>query len=264
MKATFNMSITIRALIFLTSFLPTLVLAESSRLLIISEHDAQVSIDGEQAGAVIAREPKIFSIFPGEHVLWLRSVDGKYQWSGQVAVAPGLQRIFDKPLRPVDPMTPFIENELNPADEHTYRIVTVNGQTWLGENLRVAKGKNIVEPSGERLYDRASARTVGIMPGWHLPKRAEWERLLATYGSGAREALTPGGASLINLRDSGIFSAPDGKPQRWESPPGKGVACYWMDESGSFTPAVILRPTAIEIGGNFPRYSLCAVRLLRD
>lgn len=238
--------------------------AQVSRLLVMSDHDASVDVDGERVGDAKAREPKIFTIFPGEHLLRLLSSDGKYRWSGQITVAPGMQQIFDQPLRPLDPMVPFVERQADARDGYSYRIVTVNAQTWLGENLRVGRGRNFSEPSGERLYDLESARGVSVIPGWHLPKRNEWERLFAAYGSGARAALIKGGVSQIDLRDSGVLFAPAGKPQTWETQPGQGVGCYWMDEGTGYVQAVILRANKIEIGGNMPPYSLCAVRLLRD
>jgi hypothetical protein len=73
-------------------------------------------------------------------------------------------------------------------DGQTYKTVTIDGKTWMAQNLNYkAEGSwcyNDDESNGNiygRLYDWDTAKTACPV-GWHLPTRQEWDDLVAYVG----------------------------------------------------------------------------------
>ncbi|MDR1830435.1 MAG: fibrobacter succinogenes major paralogous domain-containing protein [Candidatus Fibromonas sp.] len=77
---------------------------------------------------------------------------------------------------------------IDPRDSETYKIVEVEGQTWMAENLNYnAPGSlcygNKLENCAKygRLYDWATAKEA-CPHGWHLPSDADWQKLVDFAG----------------------------------------------------------------------------------
>lgn len=83
-------------------------------------------------------------------------------------------------------------------DGEKYSTVTVDGITWMAENLRYAANGSYdskdIGAKGDygRFYSSATAHTV-CPDGWHLPTRIEWQKLFSSlekvYGDSAGWAL---------------------------------------------------------------------------
>ena len=75
-------------------------------------------------------------------------------------------------------------------DKKTYKTVKIGEQTWMAENLNYnAKGSKCYDNKPEncakygKLYNWATAKEA-CPSGWHLPSKAEWEKLTDFIGGG--------------------------------------------------------------------------------
>lgn len=121
-------------------------------------------------------------------------------------------------------------------DGNAYRVVVIDNQTWMAQNLRVTHYTDSVsvesfvydnDTANAALYGRLyrsaaalgnpsgevsdSARIQGVCPcGWHVPSEAEWQQLVDYLGGDA--------AAGEKLRDGDFAALPAG----------------WFDFTGSF------------------------------
>jgi len=113
---------------------------------------------------------------------------------------------------------PVPKNVINQKDGKNYRTVTINGKTWMAENLNnkvgdswcyADKDSNCVKYG--RLYDWRTASSA-CPYGWRLPTRAEWAALAESAGGGERAAkgLKAGGAGWNGEDDYGWSAMPGG------------------------------------------------------
>lgn len=98
-------------------------------------------------------------------------------------------------------------------DGLSYKTVKIGSQIWMAENLQLdvpdswfinddeatygRKGKNY-----GRLYTWDAAMKI-VVPGWHIPSRAEWEQLINSVG-GSRECKKLTSASFGGTDDFGF------------------------------------------------------------
>ena len=110
-----------------------------------------------------------------------------------------------------------------------YRVVTINNQTWMAENMRLVtensscydNDKNNCETFG-RLYSWNDAKTI-CPAGWSLPKKAHYEILMdaGLKNLNYQFSILPGG------NYSGMFSDLGKKAYFWTSTPrSDGYAWY--------------------------------------
>lgn len=117
-------------------------------------------------------------------------------------------------------------------DGHAYHAITIGGQVWLAENLRVTRSPDgdalsTFAPNNEparierygRLYNWQSAQRA-CPRGWHLPTDAEWTSL----------ELFLRGKADFSLRDRTSWSGEAESPA--PNRPGFGArpAGYWNDQ----------------------------------
>ena len=115
-------------------------------------------------------------------------------------------------------------------DGKVYRKTTINGQTWMAENLNYAADKSVCFNSRDifcenfgRLYDWSTAQTA-CPAGWHLPSKAEWEALTDFVG-GEKIASRTDDYAFTALRGiGGIFTT-----ARYDS----YIGWWWTDTDSS-------------------------------
>ena len=105
----------------------------------------------------------------------------------------------------------------DPRDQRAYDAVRVGDQYWMTSNLAYLPDagycyddQKVYCHTNGVLYPWALAPTV-CPPGWRLPTRADWNRLLQTAGPDKPDlqlkGLAPGGNSQLNLTPSGQRNA---------------------------------------------------------
>lgn len=108
--------------------------------------------------------------------------------------------------------------------------VKIGEQEWATVNLRLDDGGEGIyhnEYNGETYYTwDAAVRVAGKIPGWHLPTREEWEKLVKFCNAEARKNLSSAGAgknlkSTHGWNDDGNGTDSfgfNGKPSGWCTP----------------------------------------------
>jgi uncharacterized protein (TIGR02145 family) len=126
-------------------------------------------------------------------------------------------------------------------DNHSYAIISVSGNNWLGSNLNFQttdgcfcyeeKDKNC-DKYGQ-LYDWETAMNV-CPSGWHLPSKAEFQKLIDYFGGPeeAYQALIINGSSNMNIDfggmrlSLGIFQKSEAEGRFWTSTDIGGTNAY--------------------------------------
>lgn len=185
-------------------------LGGESRLLLRVDRDANLFIDGVQAGSVKAGVPQIFEVYPGTHIVRTVTADAAYVWEGRVTVRPGMQEFIDVVLLPSDPRVGVVGPEfVDPRDQIRYRTVTIKGVRWMAENLRYRTSRSWCYANREELGPKYGRLYHGVAalhaapPGWRLPSKQEVEDLIALYGPTVYDDLMPGGKSNFNATLAG-------------------------------------------------------------
>jgi hypothetical protein len=137
-----------------------------------------------------------------------------------------------------DPNDYFCDNR----DGHVYKMVTVDNQIWMAENLayktpnakyfgeEVREGEGYLQdnhPEWGYYYSYDEATTSACPTGWHLPSNTEWENAVNNYESvgiaiGALEILPSG------YYESSWYD--DGYPSFWSSGPATSPYFSVYDE----------------------------------
>jgi len=116
-------------------------------------------------------------------------------------------------------------------DNNTYRIVNINGQVWMAENLNYkATGSKCYDNNLAnceiygRLYDWNTAKSA-CPSGWHLPSNGEWSVLMNYWSGNGADAYNftalPGGCS-----NSTVFGGIGNYGAWWSSTESERIINY--------------------------------------
>ena len=165
-----------------------------------------------------------------EGLLLVRAVSGKIVNYYKTVPTKFKVLLFSDSPQPVPQPEPSAgQTFTDQRDGHVYRIVTINNQVWMAENLAYKptsgkfwdysdyKDKQWLGPEYGYLYDWETARKV-CPSGWHLPNDDEWTMLTKFVGRNAGKklksakawVLTPGYNESDGSTDSYEFSAVPG------------------------------------------------------
>jgi hypothetical protein len=157
---------------------------EAGSLAVRVSMPAQVMVDGQVVGGVVANQFSFFSVAAGEHVLRIVSNDGDLGWEELTHVPSGEQVVLQPTLTPLDPAVGVINSFKDPSDQRVYRTVRIAGLEWFAENYARVIGGALYpggKPSNQamgRLYDFSAAASI-VPAGWRLPTLQDFQHLLA-------------------------------------------------------------------------------------
>lgn len=182
----------------------------------------------------------------------------------------------------------------------TYRTVTINGVTWLAENLDYKASEIAIGPSGSpstpaAWYYNDSEATYGVngnkygllynwyavkhlndnratlMPGWHVPTIDEWDSLMSAVGgisvAGTKLKSASGWNSGNGSDDFGFSVFPAGRRLSGSFNNLGSNAYFWTATEYSSTLAYNRRfSTGASVDSNYndKTYSAYSVRLVKD
>lgn len=175
----------------------------------------------------------------------------------------------------------------DPFDGQIYPVVKIGNQYWLGKNLNSAISGTVYENDINNrhtygfLYTWKQAKDYGILAGWRLPSKGDWEALenyISNDGhSGDIEAAlksTSGWDDNNNGTDNYGFNAlPAGGfyKEFWEEYYWKGQETRWWCSTSSGAPFADVYQISIPNHGHrfhfvqaTDDYDLCSIRLVTD
>ena len=217
--------------------MPTIINNNESQFLISVNQDSDIFIDNIIAGTVKKNQFVIFKVFPGEHYIEAKSLDGLGRYKSLHSVQLGYQEIIEIKLLPSDVSIGLIGQFVDTRDNQKYKTTTINGMTWLAENLRYR-----INRSWCYANNPTNCSTYGSLyhfdfiqdacpEGWHLPSREEWNNLIKLYSSETIiKDLFVGGKSNFNLSFGGTGWG-DLSKNRFSECKERGVkGSFWIDE----------------------------------
>lgn len=208
-----------------------------SQFLISVDSDSQIFIDFQPVGLLNKGEYKIYKVFPGEHYIEAKSIDGKGKYRRKHTVESGHQQIVEIKLLPSDETIGIIGEFIDLRDNYRYKTVTIKGKTWLAENLRYTIYRSWCSNNNQdncknfgRTYHFDFVMDA-VPKGWHLPTKQEWLDLVGAYSSETLiNDLKPGGKSNFNLVYGGSTFVRMGSNTIFESLYLNSKGLFWMDE----------------------------------
>jgi uncharacterized protein (TIGR02145 family) len=206
--------------------------------LITVDKTAHITIDVTDRGTLNAGTSKIYEVDNGGfHIIKAASLDGLWAVEIRRFVETGRNEIVDIELnKPTSPQIGIIGSFTDQRDLITYKTVTIDGITWLGENLRreIAGHSFIKNPEGKYgRYYRWSVAEAACPDGWRLPRQVEFEKLLRFYPGSDVNYLREGGKSNFNAVLGGNYfkrdaRTPEGRSQKFDN---QGVyGAFWAAE----------------------------------
>lgn len=142
---------------------------------------------------------------------------------------------------PLDVKADSIFTFKDSRDGKKYSAFTFHGVTWMGENLRYVTKESIcydVDNHACNNYGRLYTWTDAINAcpnGWHLPKRAEWDSLIAWTGGEFRAGITLVEADSLGFNlEFGFPPNPHGRYNNNET-----QSSYWTSEEFNATSAYV-------------------------
>lgn len=193
----------------------------------------------------------------------------------------------------------FLEEGTTDIDGRTYRTVTINGVTWLAENLDlkasgIAIGQSGTSDSEPRAnYYNNDEATYGVngnkygllynwiavkhlqnnrstlMPGWHVPTVDEWDALATAVGgastAGTKLKSTSGWTSGNGTNDYGFSAFPSGAYHGSFYGVGSN-AYFWTssENSGNSAYGRLFSNSAPMVSSYYYKYYQFSVRLVKD
>ena len=192
----------------------------------------------------------------------------------------------------------FLEEGTTDIDGRTYRTVTINGVTWLAENLDlkasgIAIGQSGTSSSEPRanyynndeatygvngnkyglLYNWIAVKHINdnratLIPGWHVASASEWDALATAVGgastAGTKLKSTTGWSSGNGTDDYGFSAFPSGAYSGTFYQVGSN-ASFWTstDYAGAITKFFYTGSGSMASTTN-NKYYHCAIRLVKD
>jgi uncharacterized protein (TIGR02145 family) len=169
--------------------------------------------------------------------------------------------------------TVFIQSTafVDPRDNQVYPVIQIGNQFWMTKNLNYDAGdKSFIynnKPENETRYGRlytweGAARN--LPPGWRLPTRDDWRKLLSSYTSPAEafKAMIQDNGTGINARIGGY------RQDNGDFMKEGNIGCYWTStddgKGGYFYARFDADHQSANAENNFLAAYALSVRYVRD